>query len=95
MTRGLVAAALEDAPLLVRALNSHIDGLTSTDADAIRERVGLNEVEHEKPLPWWRHLWFSYRNPFNLLLTSLAAISYFTDDLKGAVVISTMVVLST
>src|SRR5690606_13639119 len=53
-----------------------------------------NEVAHERPLPWWRHLWHCYTNPFNLLLTLLALISFLTDDLEATVVISTMVVLS-
>jgi len=35
-------------------------------------RSGPNEVAHEKPLPWWLHLWHCYKNPFNLLLTVLA-----------------------
>ncbi|MDU7368211.1 MAG: cation-transporting P-type ATPase, partial [Acinetobacter baumannii] len=31
----------------------------------------LNEVTHEKPLTWWQHLWYCYRNPFNILLSLL------------------------
>ena len=60
----------------------------------MRERVGPNEIEHEKPLPWWLHLWHCYRTPFDLLLTLLAVISYVTEDLKATVVISSMVVIS-
>ena len=95
LTRHLVAAATSEPAALLTQLGSHDDGLTDAQAEAIRERVGLNEVEHEKPLPWWRHLLLSYRNPFNLLLTLLAVISYLTDDMKATVVIGTMVVLST
>src|SRR5581483_7992604 len=90
----LDASRSEPQPLLDR-LGSHPDGLTETQAEAIREAVGTNEVEHEKPLPWWAHLWSCYANPFNLLLTLLAAISYYTEDTKATVVITTMVVLST
>jgi Mg2+-importing ATPase len=95
LTQTLVSAAMAETDALLRQLNSHADGLSEAQAEAIRERVGLNEVEHEKPLPWWLHLWLSYRNPFNLLLTLLATISYLTDDMEATVVISTMVVLST
>ena len=63
--------------------------------DALRAQYGLNEVEHEQPLPWWVHLWHCYKNPFNLLLTLLALISWLTEDLKAAMVIFSMVVLST
>ncbi|WP_222564343.1 cation-transporting P-type ATPase [Novilysobacter antarcticus] len=27
------------------------------------ETHGPNEVEHERPVAWWRHLWISYNNP--------------------------------
>jgi Mg2+-importing ATPase len=80
---------------LLQELGSRSDGLTDAEADAARERAGLNEVDHEKPIPWWVHLWNCYRNPFNLLLTALAIISYLTEDLKATIVIGTMVVLST
>ena len=95
LAQTLVSAARSDSDTLFKALESHDDGLTETHAETIRERVGLNEVEHEKPLPWWLRLWHSYRNPFNLLLTLLAVISYLTEDVKATIVISTMVVLST
>jgi Mg2+-importing ATPase len=88
------AARAEPADVL-RSLASHADGLTEPEARTALRRAGPNEVEHEKPLPWWQHLWHCYRNPFNLLLTVLAAISWATDDIKAATVITAMVVLST
>jgi P-type Mg2+ transporter len=91
----LVVAARSEPDALLHELGSHTDGLTESHAETIRERVGLNDVEHEKPLRWWEHLWHCYKNPFNLLLTALAAISYYTEDMKATIVISTMVVLST
>jgi Mg2+-importing ATPase len=91
----LLVASRSPTDALLAQLNTHADGLTETQAESVRGRVGLNEVEHEKPLPWWLHLWHCYKNPFNLLLTVLAAISYFTEDTKATIVISTMVVLST
>ncbi|BCN36808.1 magnesium-translocating P-type ATPase [Alicycliphilus denitrificans] len=94
-SQALAAAAGADAAALLRQLGSAETGLTEAQADAIRLHAGPNEVEHEKPLPWWMHLWHCFRNPFNLLLTLLAAISLFTHDMKGALVIGTMVVLST
>ncbi len=95
LAQTLTAAASSETAALLETLHSHADGLTAHEADEIRARVGVNEVEQEKPMPWWLHLWHSYSNPFNLLLTLLALVSYFTDDMKGAIVISTMVVLST
>jgi Mg2+-importing ATPase len=95
MAELLFKASQAEVGHLYREFHTHQDGLTESQAEIIRASAGLNEVEHEKPLPWWIHLWFCYKNPFNLLLTVLATISYFTEDMKAAIVISAMVVLST
>ncbi len=95
LSHTLTDAAYRAADPLLAGLDSHLDGLSETQAELIRARVGTNEVEHEKPLPAWLHLWYCYKNPFSLLLTVLAAISFFTEDIKAAIVISAMVVLAT
>ncbi|AZC19675.1 magnesium-translocating P-type ATPase [Pseudomonas sp. CMR5c] len=95
LAQTLVAAANSDATHLLDQLGSHTDGLSTEEAEALRERHGLNEVEHEQALSWWTHLWHCYKNPFNLLLTLLAVISWLTEDMKAATVIFSMVVLST
>ncbi len=91
----LLDAAHAQVDALLQQLVSHADGLTENEVETIRARTGYNEVEHEKPLRWWQHLWLSYRNPFNLLLTLLAVISWLTDDMKACIVISSMVIFST
>ncbi|MFJ9451383.1 MULTISPECIES: magnesium-translocating P-type ATPase [unclassified Herbaspirillum] len=95
VAQSLVDASRTELSGLLEKLHSRTDGLTEQEADAIRLEVGPNEVEHEKPLSWWVHLWHCYKNPFNLLLTVLAAVSYYTEDMKAAIVIGTMVVVST
>ena len=95
LTQSLVEAAFQKPETLLAKLNSHANGLDEFEVGAIRHRVGWNEVEHEKPMPWWAHLWHCYSNPFSLLLTVLALISYFTEDIKATVVISLMILLST
>lgn len=95
VARDMQRIASDDVPAAIVRTRSHEEGLTHDEADQRRARFGPNEVEHEKPLPWWLHLWHCYKNPFNLLLTLLAGISFATDDMKATVVISTMVVLST
>ncbi|WP_169732496.1 HAD-IC family P-type ATPase [Derxia gummosa] len=89
----LATAALSPDRLLA-SLGSRADGLTDAEAAAIRARCGANLVEHEPPLPAWRHLWQCYRNPFNLLLSALAALSWLTDDLRATLVMAAMVLLS-
>ena len=95
LAQTLVAAANSDSAVLIDTLGTHTDGLSEVEAQALRQQHGLNEVEHEQPLSRCVHLWHCYKNPFNLLLTLLAAVSLATDDIQAAVVIGTMVVLST
>ncbi|HQR02944.1 MAG: magnesium-translocating P-type ATPase [Proteobacteria bacterium] len=90
----LIAAAKNEAGALLEELDSHPGGLSAIQAERVRERVGPNEVEQEKPPSWWMHLWHCYKTPFDLLLTLLAAISYLTEDMKATIVIGSMVVLS-
>lgn len=91
----LVAAALTDEAALLRQLGTQREGLSEVQAQRIRDQVGINEIEHDKPLPWWVRLWHCYCNPFNLLLTVLALVSFLTQDPKATSVISLMVLLST
>ncbi len=95
LAQSLVAAATATTGALLKNLGSHPDGLTDAQANAVRNRVGPNEVEHERPLTAPEHLWLAFRNPFNLLLTALAVISYLTHDVEATVVIGTMVLIST
>ena len=95
LSRQLEQQAHDDLASVLTQLGSRKEGLSDAEADAIRARVGPNEVEHEKPMSWWLHLWLSYKNPFNLLLTVLAVVSFVTEDLKAAIVIGSMVALST
>jgi Mg2+-importing ATPase len=90
----MLAARDEPAAALAR-LRSHEDGLSSREAAARLRRCGPNAVEHEPPPRWWRHLWHCYKNPFNLLLTVLAGLSYLSADAKATTVIGAMVLLST
>ncbi len=95
LSRELQRAASDDLPPLIERLQSDPAGLSDAQAAAALAQHGPNEVEHEKPLPAWLHLWHCYKNPFNVLLTVLALISYLTEDHEATVVILAMVVLST
>lgn len=91
----LVGQACGDLNELLAQLNTSAHGLGEAQAKVLLQAHGPNEVEHDRPVRWWQHLWLSYNNPFNLLLTVLAAVSFFTGDMQGTVVIGTMVVLAT
>src|SRR5574337_77546 len=57
LSHELATAAMSDANVVLGHLDSHMECLSEAKAAAILDRVGLNEVVHEKPLPWWQHLW--------------------------------------
>ncbi|WP_343596561.1 magnesium-translocating P-type ATPase [Acinetobacter sp.] len=95
LTQALIKAALNSPDQLYQDLGSRPEGLNDAEIQQLQHQYGLNEIQQEKPLSWWVHLWLCYRNPFNLLLTLLAVVSYLTDDMQGAVVIGTMVLVST
>ena len=80
---------------VLHQLNSSAMGLTETQSETLRVQVGLNALAQEAPLHWWQHLWLCYRNPFNLLLTLLAVVSWLTEDMQATLVIGAMVILST
>ena len=87
--------ALMDEDALWKTFGAHPEGLNAAEVENAREIHGENQLPAQKPSPWWVHLWVCYRNPFNILLTILGAISYATEDLFAAGVIALMVVIST
>lgn len=95
VTANLVHYAYLSKSESMLALNSDLNGLTPAKVELKLSKFGYNEIDKQEKLSWYKHLWLSYKNPFNLLLSVLALVSFFTDDLKGAVVISGMVVIST
>lgn len=88
-----VARATPEA--LLARLHSQPDGLGASQAATIRRRTGPNEIARAERVAWPLHLWHCYRNPFNLLLSALAAVSGLTHDARAAMVILAMVALST
>ena len=91
----MLLVARDDPSAAIARLQSRSTGLSSVEAAQRLARDGPNEIEHEKPLPAWLHLWRCYLNPFNLLLSVLAALSYLSADIKATLVIGVMVGLST
>jgi len=91
----VLAGAQGDPAAALAQLQSQADGLDSAEAARRLLRDGPNEIQHEPPLPGWLHLWRCYLNPFNLLLTALAVLSFLSADAKATVVIGVMVALST
>lgn len=76
------------------ALAANRDGLLQADAEARLQSSGANEVARDRPPAWYWQLLACFKNPFIAVLLMLAIVSYATDDTKGVVVLTTMVVLS-
>jgi Mg2+-importing ATPase len=91
----LLAAGRDEPAAALARFESQAEGLDSAEAARRLLRDGPNEVQHEPPLPGWLRLWRCYLNPFNLLLTALALLSFLSADAKATVVIAVMVALST
>ena len=73
---------------------SSLEGLSQTEADARLTKFGPNLVAREAKATILQELWSRARNPLNALLLSLATVSYFSGDVRAAVVIASMVVLA-
>ena len=95
LTRQLHEAAQMDAEQLLKTLDSAPNGLTPSQVEERLVKFGHNSIDKDKKIRWWTHLWYCYENPFNLLLTALAVVSYLTEDMRATIVIGSMVVLST
>lgn len=68
LSQQLKANAQMEMNQLLEKLHTEQDGLTEAHAYQQQQTHGLNEVAQEKPLTWWQHVWYCYRNPFNVLL---------------------------
>jgi Mg2+-importing ATPase len=79
---------------LLSSYNSSIDGISDDEADLRIEKYGSNQLlQNQKQDSIFTFL-FKSINPLNILLITLAAISFFVGDFKAAIVISVMVSLS-
>lgn len=75
-------------------LQSSNIGLSESDYENRLEIYGKNSVAQEKTKPWFWMLLSNFKNPFIGVLVILGFVSYYTDDLRGAIVVLVMVVVS-
>ena len=73
---------------------SSLEGLSKAEADTRLTKFGPNLVAREAKATILQELWSRARNPLNALLLCLATVSYFSGDVRAAVVIASMVVLA-
>ncbi len=77
-----------------RFLRTSRRGLTDIEAERRLKEYGTNEIAREKSDSVFSLIFKALWNPFNLLVSSLALVSYLTGDLRAAILMSAMVVLS-
>ncbi|MCL6433813.1 MAG: magnesium-translocating P-type ATPase [Leptolyngbyaceae cyanobacterium HOT.MB2.61] len=90
----VVEEAYIDIGKLLARLNTRRKGLTDAEVKERLRQYGLNEVAHEKPPHWVVQLLQAFNNPFVYILLGLAIVSFLTEDLKGTIVLTLMVVIS-
>ena len=94
----VTAALLEGARLPVAELLARFDttagGLPKSEVADRLALFGPNEIAHEQPPAWYLQLLLSFKNPFIIVLLTLAGVSFFTGDTKAVLVITVMVTLS-
>jgi len=87
----IASLAPQDA---LAALGSSLAGLHDREVERRLKRYGHNVAVHEKRHGFLRSLWDRIWNPIGVLLLLLAGISWVMEDIKAAVMIGLMVVLS-
>jgi Mg2+-importing ATPase len=84
-----------DLSVLFSKLDSGAQGLTSQQAARQLQRFGPNTLQLPSGPSSGRRLLQLIGAPLSLLLMALATVSFLTGEVRGAVVIATMVILST
>jgi Mg2+-importing ATPase len=90
----IVVAATRTPTEVLSYLNSNTEGLNRVEARERLRQFGPNEIASERMPRWYSQLLQAFHTPFTYLLLALAAISFFTDDMKATLVISVMVAIS-
>jgi magnesium-transporting ATPase (P-type) len=75
-------------------LASSASGLAAEEAERRLKTYGLNLVAREQRPTLVQEIWGRAKNPLNALLLTLAIASYFIGDIRAAIVILIMVLLS-
>ena len=89
----LIELAQLDNERVLQQLGSAAAGLSEDDAEARLQKYGQNTVAHEARQSIAMQLLGRVRNPLNLLLLTLAGVSFAMGDHVAAVIIFIMVVL--
>ncbi len=87
----LCIAPLEEA---IQALNTSSQGLRREEAERRLDEFGPNELTHLKRLGFWADMLQRFRSPLVIQLLVIALVSAVIGELKSAVIVSAMILLS-
>lgn len=95
ITKALLDFAYGNEEDIFSKLDANLNGLTESQVSAKHIQYGFNQIGAQEKLTWYKHLWLCYKNPFNLLLTVLDLFYLITNDIRGIIVLTLMIVIST
>jgi Mg2+-importing ATPase len=90
----LLKASQAEIQALLHELQTTSGGLSPLEVRKRLKHYGYNVLTSEKSPAWYKQLFASFNNPFNILLIILAVVSYFTGDTRATMVMILMVLLS-
>ncbi len=77
-----------------QSMGLSMEGLSPAQVQHRLQVFGKNEISADLEDTWWKHLLKTIINPFVILLSVIALVSFATDDIPGAIIISAMVSIS-
>ena len=84
-----------DAGEVVAALESNADsGLTGTEAAARLSKYGPNEITKEKPPSMWAVAAQQLRDPMNIMLIAVVAVSFVIGEVSTGVIVGLLILLN-
>ncbi len=78
----------------LEALKTQIQGLSSEEIEQRLDEYGPNELAHARRLGFWADILHRCKSPLVIQLLVIALVSTFIGEIKSAVIVSAMVLLS-
>ncbi len=92
--RGLIEICVLPQQEALERLGVNARGLDSAEAARRLEEYGLNELAHAESVGFWADIFRRLRNPLNIQLFLIAAISGVIGEIQSTFIVGAMVVLS-
>ncbi|MHB8354395.1 MAG: magnesium-translocating P-type ATPase [Burkholderiales bacterium] len=90
----LLEVSGSDTEIALRRLDSSTEGLLDREVEDRLLVYGLNAIVHEQHRSPVRQLLSYFKNPLNILLLTLSALSFYLGDTEAGTIIAIMVALS-